>query len=508
MQCLQFVDGCAAAAVGVDLLVAADVNEQYAKFQKECYSPPLPPPPMMPPPPPPQPLLPPPPLQRPLQQQPPTASDPFSKRSVLLLDVETTGLDTTKDRVVQFGAAYLRRGARVGPPLEQLVHPGVAIPAAASAVHGLGDADVEDAPSFADVAPRIVALLRGEAEAGGEPASPPLVCGYNASAFEGRSSTRSLRGTTSRCASIRRGSSTVRVAALPPPRLALARPRRGGGAVLALPHKGALCGGGGCWRRASSPTTSMPRWPSRRGCGRSSTRSGRSTAPTSTRDREDGATLRVGFGKHVGESLSMVQPSYLRQLLGFPSLPATAAAAVREALYLSGAAPRPHPGPFLFLVSSLFVFFRDFSGRAGFRVWISLRTRHWRSSPTPSFIPFTRSPSSPRREPHRAFSLGHGAIGRLLRMTQRVGDSALYAPETHRDAARRSLELGSKVLVAAGVLVSNGALAAGRCTCGLTAFTRPGCVQATSSGRRDGGRPRPAHAAAHRHAQPQCLNWR
>ena len=49
-------------------------------------------------------------------------------------------------------------------------------------------------------------------------------------------------------------------------------------------------------------------------------------------------------------------------------------------------------------------------------------------------------------------------------MSQRVGDSALYAPETHRDAAQRSLELGSKVLVAAGVLVPDGALRrAGAC---------------------------------------------
>jgi len=55
-------------------------------------------------------------------------------------------------------------------------------------------------------------------------------------------------------------------------------------------------------------------------------------------DREDGATLRVGFGKHVGVLLSEAPPSYLRHVLGrFDSLPSAAAAAMREALHNSAA---------------------------------------------------------------------------------------------------------------------------------------------------------------------------
>jgi hypothetical protein len=49
-------------------------------------------------------------------------------------------------------------------------------------------------------------------------------------------------------------------------------------------------------------------------------------------DRDDGATLRLGFGKHVGVPLLEAEPSYLQHVLGFDSLPPAAAGAMRDAL--------------------------------------------------------------------------------------------------------------------------------------------------------------------------------
>ena len=49
-------------------------------------------------------------------------------------------------------------------------------------------------------------------------------------------------------------------------------------------------------------------------------------------DRQDGALLRLGFGKHVGTPLHEVEPSYLSWALGLDQLPPAAADAMREAL--------------------------------------------------------------------------------------------------------------------------------------------------------------------------------
>jgi len=72
------------------------------------------------------------------------------------LDVETTGLQAGKDRVVQVGAARMvadastgarELGSRAGVHeiVDHLLNPGIPIPESATAVHGITDADVADA---------------------------------------------------------------------------------------------------------------------------------------------------------------------------------------------------------------------------------------------------------------------------------------------------------------------------------------------------------------------------
>jgi DNA polymerase-3 subunit epsilon len=106
-------------------------------------------------------------------------SSDTSHHEVFSFDVETTGLDTAEDRIVQIGAVRFRAGVRLGQRRSSLVNPGVPIPPDATAVHGISDEVVATAPSFAEVGPRFVAQLLFA-----EDGSEPILCGYNAPGFD------------------------------------------------------------------------------------------------------------------------------------------------------------------------------------------------------------------------------------------------------------------------------------------------------------------------------------
>ena len=77
---------------------------------------------------------------------------PLVSLDAVAFDTETTGLDTTKARVIQLGAVKIRRG-RIdeSQTFEQLVNPGEPIPPATTAIHGIHDEDVAQAESYAAV---------------------------------------------------------------------------------------------------------------------------------------------------------------------------------------------------------------------------------------------------------------------------------------------------------------------------------------------------------------------
>jgi exodeoxyribonuclease X len=64
------------------------------------------------------------------------------------MDIETTGLDASKDAIVEIAAIDVRSGGIVIDTRETLVRPGIAVPPLASAVHHLIPQDLEMAPTI------------------------------------------------------------------------------------------------------------------------------------------------------------------------------------------------------------------------------------------------------------------------------------------------------------------------------------------------------------------------
>lgn len=73
-----------------------------------------------------------------------------------LLDIETTGMAPPEHTVVEIAALDLIDGALDAFTRSSLVLPNRSIPAEASAVHGITDADVADAPPFDQVLPLVM----------------------------------------------------------------------------------------------------------------------------------------------------------------------------------------------------------------------------------------------------------------------------------------------------------------------------------------------------------------
>src|SRR5690242_18269037 len=81
-------------------------------------------------------------------------------RPLVALDLESTGTDPATDRVIELALLTLVPD-RPADLYRLRLNPGVNIPPAATAVHGITDADVRDAPTFAIVAPDLIRRLTG-----------------------------------------------------------------------------------------------------------------------------------------------------------------------------------------------------------------------------------------------------------------------------------------------------------------------------------------------------------
>ena len=81
-------------------------------------------------------------------------------RPVVVFDTETTGVNPRMDRIIEIACVKVYPDGRRERWIRRL-DPCVPIPAGATAVHGIRDADVRGCPTFRDVAAELVRFLAG-----------------------------------------------------------------------------------------------------------------------------------------------------------------------------------------------------------------------------------------------------------------------------------------------------------------------------------------------------------
>ncbi len=82
------------------------------------------------------------------------------KRPIIFFDLETTGVDTSHDRIVEISMV------KIMPDGEEItntrkINPQMPIPPSSTAIHGITDEDVKDCPSFAQVARSLEQFVAG-----------------------------------------------------------------------------------------------------------------------------------------------------------------------------------------------------------------------------------------------------------------------------------------------------------------------------------------------------------
>lgn len=93
-------------------------------------------------------------------------------RPIAIFDLETTGLNITTDRIVEIAIIRVEADGSESEFLRR-VNPGMPIPAEVSAIHGIFDEDIADAPSFEEIADEVVEFI-GNSD----------LAGYNSNKFD------------------------------------------------------------------------------------------------------------------------------------------------------------------------------------------------------------------------------------------------------------------------------------------------------------------------------------
>lgn len=94
------------------------------------------------------------------------------KNPLVFFDLETTGINITKDRIVEISLLKIHPNGKEELK-SRLINPDMPIPAQATAIHGITDDDVKDCPTFRQVAKSLAEMLEG-----------CDLAGYNSSRFD------------------------------------------------------------------------------------------------------------------------------------------------------------------------------------------------------------------------------------------------------------------------------------------------------------------------------------
>ena len=92
-------------------------------------------------------------------------SDLKLSRPIVFFDLETTGVNPAKDRIVEISLLKVDPDGGEST-MHYLVNPEMPIPPESSEVHGIYDEDVAEAPKFRDIAPKVAHFMEG-ADLGG-----------------------------------------------------------------------------------------------------------------------------------------------------------------------------------------------------------------------------------------------------------------------------------------------------------------------------------------------------
>ncbi|MDR2466803.1 MAG: 3'-5' exonuclease [Prevotellaceae bacterium] len=82
------------------------------------------------------------------------------KRPIIIFDLEATGLNLATDRIVEISTIKVSIDGKEEVESRK-INPGMHIPKESSDIHGITDEDVKDAPSFKDIAKRLMLYIEG-----------------------------------------------------------------------------------------------------------------------------------------------------------------------------------------------------------------------------------------------------------------------------------------------------------------------------------------------------------
>ena len=82
------------------------------------------------------------------------------KRPIVFIDLETTGINVSSDRIVEISALKINPNGKE-QRMTTLVNPEMPIPAKVTAIHGISDSDVAGAPTFREIAKNVASFLEG-----------------------------------------------------------------------------------------------------------------------------------------------------------------------------------------------------------------------------------------------------------------------------------------------------------------------------------------------------------
>lgn len=82
------------------------------------------------------------------------------KNPLVVFDLETTGIDIVKDRIIEISYVKVFPNGKEESKTMR-INPGMPIPPASTAIHGITDDDVKDCPLFKNVAKQLAAQIEG-----------------------------------------------------------------------------------------------------------------------------------------------------------------------------------------------------------------------------------------------------------------------------------------------------------------------------------------------------------